>query len=547
MVRPMQVLRLLQINMVLMQHTFNRSVLGSQSIWLRTLSYLNPLSFIRQGKTRGESLRLALESLGPIFVKFGQVLSTRYNMIPDDVVIELEKLQDRVPPYASEKAIAKIELALGRSVQELFSEFDEKPLASASIAQVHSAKLHDGTSVVAKVLRPKIEKTIRHDIALLYQAASLTERFWKQGKRLHLVDLVAEFEQTITDELDLSREAANASQLRRNFLNSPMMYVPQIYWDYTKTDVMVMERIHGIQINDLAALKKANVNMKKLAEYGVEIFFTQVFRDSFFHADMHPGNLFVDASGPENPKYLGVDFGIMGSLNPSDQHYIAANFLAFFNRDYRKIAILHVESGWVPTDTRVDQFESAIRTVCEPIFEKPLSEISFGQLLLRLFQTAERFNMELQPQLMLLQKTLLSVESLGRKLYPNLDLWVTAKPFLEKWAREQHGLKHIAKETIQDLPASTEKILKTPQLMFDVLKELNRTQRVLRQQPANTPIQMRQSRKRGFLLGAGTALAVVAIASLALSPTALAAFKPWEYTAGGLGGLFMLLGWSLPK
>lgn len=542
MLKPIQFIRLLKINVILARYMLNRSVLGPRTPWLRNLSYLNPLSFSGQAKTRGESIRMAFESLGPIFVKFGQLLSTRHTLFPDDIMQELTKLQDQVPPFATDKAIKMIEAALGKPIQSLFARFDLTPLASASIAQVHSAQLQDGSEVVIKVLRPNIRRVILHDIAILYSVARLTERFWSQGKRLHLSDLVAEFEQTILDELDLSREAANASQLRRNFSNSEKMYVPKIYWDLTKRNVMTMERIYGIQISNITALNAKHTNMKKLAEYGVEIFFTQVFRDSFFHADMHPGNLFVDASDPENPKYLGIDFGIMGSLDPSDQHYLAANLLAFFNRDYRGIAILHIESGWVPTNTRVDQFESAIRTVCEPIFEKPLSEISFGQLLLRLFQTAERFHMELQPQLMLLQKTLLNVESLGRTLYPTLDLWQTAKPFLEKWMHKQHGLKQVAKEAFDEFPMTSEKLLKTPGLLHDVLREVSRMQRVNKYQP-NETIPAKQIIKRGFLLGAGFACAVIAAMSFILAPQ----FSEPEWILIGTAAALLLLAWVYEK
>lgn len=541
MIRPLQLLRLLQINFVLMQHTFNRPVLGSRSVTLRFLSYLNPLSFYRQGKTRGESIRLALESLGPIFVKFGQLLSTRHNLLPDDVIAELEKLQDQVPPFSTKRAIRIIEESLGDSIDKLFLRFDKEPLASASIAQVHAAQLHDGSEVIVKVLRPNINRVIDHDIALLYQVAKLTEKLWSQGKRLHPVELVSEFEQTIHDELDLAREAANASQLKRNFEHSKMMYVPKVYWDLTKTDVMVMERIYGIQISNVDALLRENTNMKKLAEYGVEIFFTQVFRDSFFHADMHPGNLFVDVKDPENPRYIGVDFGIMGSLSPSDQHYLAANMLAFFNRDYRQIAILHVESGWVPADTRVDQFEAAIRTVCEPIFERPLKQISFGQLLLRLFQTAERFQMELQPQLLLLQKTLLNIESLGRKLYPELDLWSTAKPFLEKWMKEAHSIRQLAKETLQELPETSERLIKSPRLVYDILSEINRLQRV---DKYTTPVVQKPRSRRGFFLGAGIAFVVVAGVSFVTGQHHnVNAITPLQWSLLGLGGLMLWSSW----
>lgn len=498
MIRPVQIIRLIQIYYALMRYAVNRPVLEGQPWWLRALSYLNPLSFLKQSKTRGESLRLGLESLGPIFVKFGQILSTRQDLLPEDIVAELSKLQDQVPPFPSKKAVAKIEAALGQSINDVFSEFEEKPLASASVAQVHAGKLHDGSEVIVKVLRPKIKKVIRNDIALLYLVARLTQALWRQGKRLRPVELVNEFEQTLLDELDLMREAANASQLRRNFIDSTIMYVPKIHWTYMKNNIMVMERIHGVPIANVDELKARGTNMKKLAERGVTIFFTQVFRDSFFHADMHPGNLFVDISDPEDPRYLGVDFGIMGTLSPEDQHYLAENIIAFFHRDYRRIAVLHVESGWVSSNTRIDQFESAIRTVSEPIFEKPLKDISFGQLLLKLFQTAERFNMVIQPQLMLLQKTLFNIEGLGRRLYPELDLWETAKPFMEQWASKQKGLKRIAKAVADEWEESTESGLKTPQLVYDVLHHIQRRQR---QDNDKQFAPQKPKALRGFLFG----------------------------------------------
>lgn len=506
-IRPVQLFRLLQINYALMRYAINRPVLGGRSWWLRAISYLNPLSFLKQSKTRGESIRLGLESLGPIFVKFGQILSTRQDLLPADIVAELSKLQDQVPPFPGKKAVARIERSLGKSIHDVFSEFDETPLASASVAQVHAAKLHDDSDVIVKVLRPNIKKIIRSDIALLYLVARLTQGLWSQGKRLRPVELVAEFEQTILHELDLMREAANASQLRRNFKDSTIMYVPKVYWSYTTSDIMVMERIHGVPISDIDELKAKNTNMKTLAERGVTIFFTQVFRDSFFHADMHPGNLFVDVADPEDPRYLGVDFGIMGTLGPEDQHYLAENILAFFHRDYRRIAVLHIESGWVSPDTRIDQFESAIRTVSEPIFEKPLSEFSFGQLLLKLFQTAEQFNMVIQPQLMLLQKTLFNIEGLGRSLYPDLDLWETAKPFMEEWATKQKGLKKIANTVIEEWEGSAESALKTPQLLYNVLHHLQNRHR---QEVYERIVERKPRNVRSFFFGVLITLIIIA-------------------------------------
>ncbi len=369
--------------------------------------------------SRGERLRLALEELGPIFIKFGQMLSTRRDLLSDDIADELRHLQDRVPPFSGEQSTLIIEKALGQNINTLFTEFDVTPLASASVAQVHSAKLHSGEEVVIKVIRPGINVTIGQDLQLLFTLARLLEKYWADGRRLRPVDLVSDYKKTIFNELDLQIEAGNTSQLRRNFQDSSLLYIPLVYWDYTRRNVLVMERIHGIPVADIAALKKQNTDMKKLAERGVEIFFTQIFRDSFFHADMHPGNIFVSKVNPAEPQYIAIDCGIVGSLRPEDKNYLARILLAFFKRNYRHVAALHIESGWVPENTPIAEFETAIRSVCEPIFEKPLKDISFGQVLLRLFQTARQFNMEIQPQLVLLQKTLLNVEGLGRQIWRN--------------------------------------------------------------------------------------------------------------------------------
>ena len=471
MVHPARLIRLYYINRVLVRHRLDDLLL--------TIPFFKPISFFRhllpwnwfraaETRGRGERIRCTLEDLGPIFVKFGQNLSTRRDLLADDIADELTLLLDKVPPFPGEEAKAIIEKALGEPIAANFSYFEIAPMASASIAQVHAARLHDGTEVVVKVLRPGIEKTIRHDIALMYTLAEMAERYWKDGRRLRPVEVVAEYEKTILDELDLMREAANASQLRRNFLDSPLLYIPEIYWPYTRANVMVMERISGIPVGNIAELKRQNVDLKKLSELGVEIFFTQVFRDNFFHADMHPGNIFVSPEG----QYIAVDFGIMGTLSPTDQHYLAENFVAFFNRDYFRVAELHVQSEWVPSGTRIDEFESAIRSVCEPIFEKPLEEISFGHLLLRLFQTARRFNMEVQPQLVLLQKTLLNIEGLGRELYPGLDLWKTAKPYLEGWMKEQVGPQAFLKDLKANWPMWTERLPRLPVLAYDVLHQM---------------------------------------------------------------------------
>ncbi|MCD6048058.1 MAG: ubiB [Gammaproteobacteria bacterium] len=445
-----------------------------QAPWLRPFRFLARLNIFRlkhRNKPRGVRIRLALEKLGPIFIKFGQTLSTRRDLLPDDIALELAKLQDKVPPFSSAQARRIIETSLQKKIEDLFKSFNNQPLAAASIAQVHEAELWDGQKVIVKVLRPQVEVSINRDLDLLYFLARGVKKYISVARLLRPVEVVQEFDQIIHDELDLQREAANASQLRRNFDGSNLLYVPEIYWDYVRQKVLVMEMIHGIPISDLESLRAHGINMKALAERGVEIFFTQVFRDSFFHADMHPGNIFVDPNAQEMPRYLGVDFGIMGTLSSADQRYLAENLLAFFHRDYRRVAELHVESGWVPKNTRVDQLEAAIRTVCEPIFEKPLSEISFGQMLLKLFQTARRFHMTVQPQLVLLQKTLFNVEGLGRQLYPDLDLWSTAKPYLEDWMKQQMGIKAFVKKVKANLPYWLEKMPDMPDLIYQRLKQ----------------------------------------------------------------------------
>ena len=457
----------MHINWVLVFHGLDKLVLKTHLFRpVRYLAFLTPGYWLNaKTETRGVRIRRALEELGPIYVKFGQALSTRKDILPDDIADELVKLQDRVPPFPNEIARKIIEKELGMSIAEAFAEFDPEPLASASVAQVHTAVLHCGESVIVKVLRPDIEERIISDIGLIYELARFAERFWPDARRLRAIEVVAEFERTTLDELDLVREAANAAKLRRNFEKSELIYIPEVHWPLTRQKVMVMERIHGIPVGEIEQLKASGANFKVLAERGVEIFFTQVFRDNFFHADMHPGNIFVDL--PD--KYIAVDFGIVGSLSLSDQRYLAENFLAFFNRDYRKVAEMHVESGWVPSSTRIEEFESAIRSVCEPIFEKPLKDISFGQLLLRLFQTARRFDMRVQPQLVLLQKTLLNIEGLGRQLYPELDLWQTAKPFLEKWFHDRLGPKAKIKKIINQFPEFAEKFPEIPPLIYKAL------------------------------------------------------------------------------
>jgi len=466
--------RLIQINHVLAKHRLD-DIIQTTHLFrpLRLLSYLSPYRWIHNTNTpRGERLRLALQDLGPIFVKVGQILSTRRDLLPDDIANELAKLQDQVAPFPNDEALALIQQAYGnQSLDDLFHHIDEQPLASASIAQVHAAELLDGSEVIIKIVRPNIKQRIRRDIELLHIIAGLAERYWSEGKRLRPREVVIELEKNLYDELDMMREASSASQLRRNFNDSQLLYVPEVNWQLTKNNLLVQERIYGIPIGNIAELKEHNVNLEKLAEAGVEIFFTQAFKHGFFHADMHPGNIMVDISDPEHPRYIAVDFGIMGTLSPEDQHYLADNFLAFFNHDYRRVAELHIQSGWVPAETRVEEFEAAIRSVCEPIFARPLQEISFGQLLLRLFQTARRFNMEVQPQLVLLQKTLLNIEGLGRQLYPELDLWKTAKPILEHWMQEKIGLQAAIKNLQQEIPNWAEMLPTLPRMFHELCQQ----------------------------------------------------------------------------
>ncbi|MBP1149796.1 MULTISPECIES: ubiquinone biosynthesis regulatory protein kinase UbiB [unclassified Methylocaldum] len=468
MIRPKQIRRLLHIQRVLVRHGLDELVLATHLFRpIRFVGTLSPNYWLgAKDEPRGVRIRRTLEDLGPIFVKFGQTLSTRRDLLPDDIAEELIKLQDRVPAFPGSDAKAIVEQALGQPVSLVFAEFEETPLASASVAQVHAARLHDGQDVVVKVLRPGIEKQIRSDIALLYELARLAQRFWSDAKRLRPIEVVAEFEKTILDELDLVREAANAAEMRRRFEDSEILYIPKVYWPYTRRQVLVMERISGIPVGDVETLKREGVDFKLLAERGVEIFFTQVLRDSFFHADMHPGNIFVTPPA----QYIAVDFGIVGSISREDKRYVAENLLAFFNRDYRRVAEMHIESGWIPKTTRVEEFESAVRAVSEPIFEKPLKDISYGHLLLRLFQVARRFDMEVQPQLVLLQKTLLNIEGLGRDLYPDLDLWQTAKPFLERWFKDEMGPKAGLRKIQSQLPEWAESWPEMPMLIHRMLE-----------------------------------------------------------------------------
>ncbi|MBX2809053.1 MAG: ubiquinone biosynthesis regulatory protein kinase UbiB [Cellvibrionaceae bacterium] len=495
--------------------------------------------------SRGLRLRRACEDLGPVFVKFGQLLSTRPDLIPADIVAELNQLQDNVPPFSSAVFQRQVAAQLRRPLDQIFVSFDQTPLASASVAQVHSAQLQTDkdtvVDVVVKIIRPGIERTIDKDMQLLLWLAKRVENSFVDGRRLRPVAVVEDYRATLFDELDLQREAANASQLRRNFLNSPLLYIPDVFWDYCTANVLVMERIYGIPVSDLDALSQQQTSMKRLAERGVEIFFTQVFEHNFFHADMHPGNIFVSTKNPDNPQYIAVDMAVVGSLSRADQYYLARNLLAMFRRDYRQVAELHIQSGWVPKDTRVNEFEAAVRTVCEPIFEKPLAEISFASVLLNLFSTARRFNMEVQPQLVLLQKTLLNIEGLGRQLYPQLDLWQTAHPFLERWLKNRFHPKTLYKELKRYGPEWMEKFPQVPMQLFNNLEKLQalgeltpELQRALSQRDGAA---LRKKRLQKKYLSVASLLGLSA--AFTLSPPLQIAFK--QLSVPGAGFLLLAL------
>jgi ubiquinone biosynthesis protein len=505
----MRLFRLLKIIIVVLRFGLDEFLLAhARTRWL--LAPLNALLFFRDTSApRAERLRRALEGLGPIFVKFGQVLSTRRDLMPPDIADELARLQDQVPPFPSSQAVALLEGVYKKKLHEVFHSFDETPVASASVAQVHFAVLPDGREVAVKILRPGIESVILQDVALLEICAGLIERWWEDGRRLKPREVVAEFEKYLHDELDLMREAANASQLKRNFAGSRLLSVPEVYWDWCTTEVMVMERMNGIPVSQVNALRAAGIDIPKLAANGVEIFYTQVFRDGFFHADMHPGNVQVARDG----RYISLDFGIMGTLTDIDKRYLAQNFIAFFRRDYKRVAEVHIESGWAPAETRVDELEGAIRAVCEPIFDKPLREVSFGRVLLRLFQTSRRFGIEIQPQLVLLQKTLLNIEGLGLQLDPELDLWKTAKPWLERWMSEQVGWRGFLKTLREEAPNYATLLPQLPRLLHQRLHE-NPTERIesLLQQ-----LLEQHKRRNGWLML--IALSSVAVAGMLLFQT----------------------------
>ncbi len=536
------------INRVLVRRGLDEIVLATHLFRpLRFTLYLQPWHWFRRNQDpAGVRLRLVLEDLGPIFVKFGQILSTRKDLLPEEYARELARLQDKVPPFPGEQAVAIIEKSFGKPIGDVFAVFDVQPFASASIAQVHAARLPDGTEVIVKVVRPGIEKTIKRDISLMKTIAEWAERYTAIARRLHVCEVVCDFEKTLYDELDMVREASSASQLKRNFAGSKLLYVPEVYWAYTRKRVMVMERISGIPVGNIDALRAAGIDLRLLAENGVEVFFTQVFSHNFFHADMHPGNIFV---GPDG-RYIAIDFGIMGSLRDVDQRYLAENFHAFFRRDYRRVAELHVESDWVPKDTRVDEFEAAIRTVCEPIFERPLREISFGHLLVNLFQTARRFDMEVQPQLVLLQKTLLNIEGLGRQLYPELDLWVTAKPFLERWMLDRVGPKAFFKAVVRNTPYWVEKLPELPGMIHDFLNESRNTE--AREEQRRLDVEklsreLRRSNRLTFRAVTGSTLILSAVLILVMHTgqfTSLSGVPVPTLLLGGLGALILIFSWS---
>jgi len=543
----MRLFRLLRITQVILKHGLDDLVIDIPLF--RPYRFMVRMMPWRWGRKdiapRGQRIREALEELGPIFVKFGQMLSSRPDLLPEDIANELGRLQDRVPPFPGEVAKAVIEQAYGEPLSEHFVAFNTKPEASASVAQVHTAELRDGTEVIVKVLRPGISAVIDRDLDLLYTLARLAYKYWDQGPRLRPMEVVGEYDKTIHDELDLAREAANATQLKANFADSDLLYVPEVYWEHTRREVMVMERIDGIPIREVDRLREAGIDMRELAHHGVEIFFTQAFRDGFFHADMHPGNIFVSEDG----QYRAVDFGIMGTLGEEDKRYLAENFLAFFRRDYRAVAMAHLRAGWVPPHTRVEEFEAAIRTVCEPIFGKPSSDISFGCFVMQLFQTARRFDMPIQPQLVLLQKTLLNIEGLGRRLYPELDLWETAKPYLERWMSEQVGYRAFIEGIKREFPQYGVMLPEVPRLVHGFLQHAaqdanTRKHEIETLQQIRRDVNRNQRRQYYSTVGSVLLLGALIVSGLdGYAPLMIANVPLLSWVFGGLGAALLALSW----
>ena len=542
-----QFMRIWHIGVILKRYRldelFNTARLPGPVRWLRVFI---PAGKDISGLPRGERLRLALQELGPVYVKFGQILSTRRDLLPLDIADELALLQDQVPPFPGEEARDIIEKALGEPVDTIFASFDTQPLASASIAQVHPATLHDGREAVVKVVRPGIEKQLRKDIDLLKAIASIAEKFLQGGARIQPLEVVREFESVVFDELDMQREAANASMLRRNFQGSKDLYIPEVYWKWCKRRVMVMERVSGLPVGDIEGLRARGVNLKKLARRGIRVFYTQVFRDNLFHADMHPGNILVDASNPDDPSFIAMDFGIVASLSTKDLYYIAENFRALFNQNYRRVAALHIDAGWVPDTTRLEELEAAVRTVGEPNFTRPLNEVSFGKLLFDLFQVAHRFQLTLQPQLLMLQKTLLNIEGLGRQLDPEIDIWSVAKPELEAILRQRHSVENISQELRERVPGWMADAPEIPGLVHDFLVKANSGQLLTRtasEDAARARTEQQVSRRKMLQALAGGSLSIPGAILIAMET---GPWFAWGYSTPGLV-LLALGGWQTFK
>lgn len=537
--RRKTLMRVFHIHRILVKHGLEEIITATHLLRpLRFLFYFFPRAK-DVSEPLGKRIRLALIELGPIFVKFGQAISTRRDLLPAAIADELAMLQDRVPPFSSAEAVAILDQIYGKPVDEVFARFDKEPFAAASIAQVHTAALADGKEVIVKILRPGVLQLIEQDLEVMFALARLADKYWEPSKRLRPLEVVAEYEKTIIDELDLMREGANTAQLKRNFEGSDLLYVPDVYWDYCRPQVLVQERIYGVPISDMDTLRKAGTDIKLLAENGVEIFFTQVFRHNFFHADMHPGNIFVQIDEPARPRYAAVDFGIVGTLSPIDQSYLAGNFLAFFDRDYHRIAKLHLDSGWVPPDTRIDELEAAVRSVCEPIFNKPLSQISFAQVMIRLFETARRFNMEIQPQLILLQKTLFNIEGLGRELYPDLDLWQTAHPILRQWMDEQVGGRAFVQRLREDIPQLRDAMSELPAIIKHLSAQVGRGDlqfKVRAPELEQIKAQLDRQQKQRYLLACGGTATLSGTLLLSLGSAVVAG---WLLIGAGLLTLLM--------